>query len=59
MLTEIDPGIAFLVAGFLALVAVGLSWRARRFLARLVRGSGRITHFISVAVFFGLLPRLL
>ena len=47
ILTEIDPGLAFLVAGFLALVALGLWWRARRFLARVVRTSGRITHFIS------------
>jgi hypothetical protein len=47
MLTEIDPGMAFLVAGFLALVALGLWWRARRFVARLVHASGRITHFIS------------
>ena len=28
-------------------MALGLWWRARRFLARLVRTSGRITHFIT------------
>ena len=45
-LAEIDAGVAYLVAGFLAVTAVGLWWRARRFLARLVRTTGRITHFI-------------
>ena len=37
--------LAFLVTGCLALAALGLWWRARRFLARVVRASGRITHF--------------
>jgi hypothetical protein len=41
----IASGPAFLAAGFLALVALGLWWRARRFVARLVRASGRISHF--------------
>ena len=36
--------LAFPVAGLLALVALGLWWRARRMLARLVRTSGRIVH---------------
>ena len=44
--TEIGPDLAFPVAAFLALVAFGLWWRARRFLGRVVRTSGRITHFL-------------
>jgi len=39
--------LAFVVAGFSALVALGLSWRARRFLPRVVPAQGRITHFLK------------
>jgi len=40
-------GPAFATAGVLALAALALWWRARRILARVVRASGRITHFID------------
>ena len=44
--TEIWSDLAFPVAACLALVALGLWLRARRFLSRVVPTSGRITHFI-------------
>ena len=40
-------GLSFATAGVLALAALALWWRARRILARVVRASGRITHFID------------
>jgi hypothetical protein len=37
--------LAFLAAGLLAVASIVAWWRARRFLARVLRTQGRITHF--------------
>ena len=39
--------VGFIAAGLLALLAIVFYWRARRFLTRVVRTQGRITHFIT------------
>ena len=44
---ELRADVAVIAGALLALVTALLWWRARRILARVVHGEGRITHFKS------------